>query len=189
MNTEGIYKLPVDYKIDDIDIFACKGVSLPYSIPVVIRQLKCFNWFYIYLPMMSKMVEYFYKILPDITLLKDFKDIDNINNFKDRFLTSLQDVAFRSYCIKMFKKLGFIKCDEKTLFKNIYINELCEMFLLTYLFNTEGLKKKLKFLIERVYTLKNQMSETSYSNAKNMGGSKMVNKIERPKKIKKSLNL
>jgi hypothetical protein len=186
--SEGIHKLSVDYKMSDIDIFAWKGVSLPYKIQVEIQQLKCYDWFYVYLPIMGKMVNYFYKILPEITLLKDFKNESNINMFKDRFLITLQDIKFRNYCIGMFRKLNFIQCGVKTLLKNIYINELCEMFLLTYLFNTEGLKKKLKFLIERVYTKKNQISETSSSNVKSMVGSmKIVDKIVRPEK--KSLNL
>lgn len=188
--SEDIHKLPVDYKLNDIDIFAWKGVSLPYSIPVIIQQLKCYEWFYVYLPMMGKMVKYFYKILPEITLLKDFKKVDNVNIFKDQFLLALQDVKFLNYCILMFKRLHFIKCNNKQLLKNIYINELCEMFLLTYLFNTEGLKKKLKFLIEKVYTKKSQISETSSSNVKSMVGStKIVDKIIRPPKKKKILDL
>ncbi len=187
---EGIHKLSIGYKIADIDIFAYKGVALPYKIPVVIQQLKCYDWFYVYLPMMGKMIEYFYKILPDVTLLKDFKKTSDVDLFKDHFLVSLQDAKFRNYCILMFKKLEFIDCGVKTLLKNIYINELCEMFLLTYLFNTEGLKKKLKFLIEKVYTIKNQISETSFSSAKNTAGSpRIVDKIIRPPKKKKLLNL
>lgn len=180
---KGIYKLPVKYEMSDIDIFGYKGVELPYNIPVIVQQISCYDWFYIYLPMMSKMVEYFNRILPNITLLKDFKNDTNVDIFKDKFIVSLQDVRLRNYLIVMFKKLKFIDCRINHFLKNILIDQLCEMFLITYLFNTEGLKKKLKFLIEKAYTAKKTISETSSSNVKRMVGSmKVVDKITRQKK-------
>lgn len=175
--------------MSDIDIFAWKGVSLPYAVPVTIQQLTCYDWFYIYLPMMSRMVNHFYTILPDVDLLKDYSDNGKIEEFKDRFMIALNQYRFRNFCIGMFKKLGFIKCSRKKFLKNTYINDLCEMFLLTYLFNTEGLKKKLKFLIERAFTAKQAISEISSTKQKNTVGSmKIVDKIERPQK-KPALNL
>ena len=181
---EGIYKLPVEYQISDIDIFAYKGVKMPYKkIDVTIQQLSCYDWFYIYLPMMSKMVNYFYTILPNVELLQDYKNMDNVNKFQEGFLISLQEKRFRNHLLAMFKQLNFFNCSIKKFLKYIDIMELCEMFLLTYLFNTEGLKKKLKFLIEKVYTVKKAISGISSPNVKKtVGSTKIVDKINRVRK-------
>jgi len=178
---EGIYNLPVDYKIDDIDIFAYKGVKLPGT-NIVLQQLSPYDWFYKYLPYMNKMLALLDNLFPGITI----GDEQSTLEYRNIILVALQNKLFRRHYFGLLKKLKVIKGSIKKLMKSTKIDLFIDIFFCLYLFNTDGLKKKLKFRINQVFTQKNQISGISSTNAKKTNGCKIVEKIIRqPKHLKK----
>ena len=175
---EGIYKLPIDYKLDDIDIFAWKGVELSNNI--VIQQLKAYDWFYVYLPYMQKMINILGNMFPGITLDEGYAENKNF------IFIAITNKIFKKHYFKLLEKLKIFKCRNNKILKLIKMEMLIDTFFLLYLFNTDGLKKKLKYRIDQVFIQKSPTSGTSSTNAKNMGGCKIVDKIIRPPKRSKT---
>ncbi len=188
---DGIISLEGDYKLDDIDIFNNVGVRLKSpDNHIVIQQLSPYDWFYIYIPIMTGFYNYFNDILPEIDLLSDIKHEKKIENFKDRFIIALNHEKFRREYIKYFIRVNVLKGPYKKALKSIsrmYV--LSEMFLLTYLFNTEGLKKKLISQVSQVYKVRNSQSDNTSTNARPTDGSpRIVEKISLTEKQKQLLN-
>jgi len=177
---EGVYNLPLDYKLDDIDIFAWKGIKLPQH-EIVVQQLNSFEWFHIYLPYMRQMLNFLDKLFPGVTFGEK-----SYLEYKDFIYVALTNKLFRKHYFGLLKKLKIIKGSIKKFLKNTGIDLLIDIFFSLYLFNTDGLKKKLKYRINQVFIQKNPISETSSMNAKNMGGLRIVDKIVRPPKRSKT---
>jgi len=174
-----LYRLPKNYKLDDVDIFAYRGVV--YRIDgyksIDIKQLSVNDWIYIYTPMLAIFFHY---------LSKETKVFEcaNVSDKLQKSVSLLKDIfakkAIMDNFLKILKKLKVIDSIGKFKRKASIYN-LVEIFLLLYLFNSDGLKKKLKFLTETIFTVKNKGSETSLTNVNGVesyGKMKIVEKID-----------
>jgi hypothetical protein len=178
--SQELFRLPDNFKLDDIDIFANRGVvkAIPGYGDVQIRQLSAWEWFYVYLPAMQIMGKYFAMVFPDASILSTLENA-KIDDMRSMFLRAFMIEKMRVSFMRSCKKLGVFKGSVRGFLKKACINDIFEIFFLLYSFNTEGLKKKFTSLMSALRTGKNTTSETSSSNASGMGGKmRIVEKID-----------
>jgi hypothetical protein len=169
--------LPVEYRLDDVDIFDGKGVDLPilHAKTVHIGQLSAYDWFYIYMPAMIRMMQYFDLVMPKTDILEK-----KASDIAEAVYIAMLTKEFRKYYLEVLKKIGIIKGKVKDFEKYVTIIQLCDIFALLYKFNTDGLKKKLLYLAGELYQ-NSKTSATSSSHANStagLGKIQLVDKIE-----------
>lgn len=181
--------LPVDYKLEDIDIFDGRGVDMPCldGTFIHIGQLSPYDWFYVYMPGMMRIMNYFNAIMPGI----DIMNIEgNTRQLSEILYTAFITKQFRVYYLALLKKIKVFTCSMRKFEREkVTINQLAEIFALLYKFNTEGFKKKLKFLADLMYqSPKNSGILSTHANQKDglYRKFRVVEKIEIPQKIKSS---
>jgi hypothetical protein len=177
-----LFILPDNYKLDDIDIFAYRGVvkKIPKYGDITIRQLYADEWFYVYLPAMTIMGKHFAHAFPDVSILDKLENARE-DDIRDMFIRAFLRERMRISFIKALKKLKIVRGSIRKFLRSVTLGEIFEIFYLLYMFNTEGLKKKFTCLMKNHAIVRNMTSETSSSSAKSEIGSgkmKVVEKID-----------
>ena len=180
MAESALFRLPDGYKLDDIDIFAHRGVvkTIPGYGDAVIRQLSAHEWFSVYLPAMGVMGHYFAAVFPDASILDSLANA-KVDDMRDMFIRAFMREKMRVSFLRAMKKLGVFRGSVRRFLRMASLGDIFEIFYLMYMFNTEGLKKKFKFLTSALLTVKNTTSETSSSNVKNTDGYGKMRIVER----------
>lgn len=177
-----LFRLPDNYTLDDVDIFAYRGVTRHihgYG-DVKIQQLSAWQWFYVYLPRFGDMVRHFNDVFPDVTLLDGLLP-EHIKTFRDIFIRAFMREKLRMQFVRMLRTLGVFRGGIARFLKAATISDLFDVFFLLYVFNTEGLKKKFTSMLNGLHMSSNTTSATSSTNASGAGGStgmKVVEKID-----------
>lgn len=177
--TSALFALPDGYKLDDIDIFAYRGVTrvIPGHGTITIKQLSAHEWFYTYLPCMGTMARYFADVFADVSILDTLASA-KIDDMRDMFIRAFMREKMRVSFVRTLKKLKVFRGSVGKFLRSVTIGDIFEIFYLLYFFNTEGLKKKFKFLMSGLHTVKNMTSETSSSNASATDGSRTMRIVE-----------
>ena len=170
-----------DWKLEDIDIFNSSGLRLPAPIDsVVIRQLSVHDWFMKYIPFMQRVIRIFGFNIPQGDIFgKDAKD-QYLLNIKMQVMKFAANLAFLNELINFLRDVKIISGSRKKWFSILTPDQVILIFMYMYLFNTDGLKKKLFYLTENVLMTKKERLATSSSNViETRGSTKIVHEIKR----------
>lgn len=172
-----------DYKLDDLDIFNDQGVRLASPLEhIEIKQLSCADWFFKYIPFLQRCVNHLNAVIKYTDFFAEHTP-ENIKEFKKILAFAMTNINFIRDCIRFFISAGILKGSIDKCMRELPIDGIVKIFIYTYLFNTDGLKKKLFFLAQEVGIKKNMTLETSSTNASVTAGSGIVAAI----KAKRSL--
>jgi hypothetical protein len=180
MASAELFRLPDNFKLDDIDIFAHRGVvkSVPGYGDIQIRQLSAWEWFYVYLPAMQMMGRYFAAVFPDASILDTLENA-KVDDMRSMFMRAFMLEKMRVSFLRACKKLGVFRGGVGAFLRKASINDIFEMFFLLYAFNTDGLKKKFSSLMSALRTGNSTTSATSSSSVSATAGKmRIVEKID-----------
>jgi hypothetical protein len=164
-----------NWQLDDIDILNGHGIRLPEPYDyVTITQLSAYDWFMLYVPYMQRMMRIYGLTIPQTEIADSQAEVFK---FKEQLSIMLMQLNFLKDTLKFFKKIGVIKDDWKRAMKKLTPDAIVFIFLYLYLLNTDGLKKKLLCLAEKVYTTKKEQPATFTTSAAETAGGKIVDKI------------
>lgn len=181
MADSALFRLPDDYKLDDIDIFAFRGVQkhIPGYGYAEIKQLSAYDWFYTYLPAMSAMSKHFSDVFGEISMLEKLATPEGVSSLREMFIHTFMREKVRRMFLLACKRIGVFRGSLRRFMRAASIGDIFEIFYLMYIFNTEGLKKKFTFLTSALSTVRNMTSATSSSNARTGDGFGKMRIVER----------
>ena len=183
-----MYQLPIDYRIEDIDILNGAGVMLPLRGPdargarVYIGQLTVYQWFYTFLPSLQVMNKTFDNAFELINLLS-VSNSEIIEENKYRIGKAVAgNVKASTQMVKVLTSLKVNRWSIKRFMRMVTVEQLIELFILIYLFNSDGVKKKFLSMINLCKVSSTELP-TSPSSSTKLGGYqklKVVKEINSP---------
>jgi len=148
-----MYTLPLDYHIDDIDILRGEGVIVPLrganakGARVTVGQLSAHDWFFVFLPAMQYMNRAFDNAFHLVKLMESNSSEVLYDNGVALTKTLSHNHKAAYYVADLLKKVGVSKWRSGKFLRMITVDQLAELFILVYLFNTDGVKKKYLWLL------------------------------------------